>query len=65
MQQDRPLFISTSHEMAITWQTYRMAPDGPGKTMALEHVQAAQAAFEKHDEPICLEQCRAAAEALD
>lgn len=65
MPQDHPLFISTSHDMEATWQTYRMAPDGPFKKMALAHVLAAQAAFEQHDETRCLEQCRAAVEALD
>lgn len=65
MKPANPLFISTSHEMTATRRACRMAPDGPRKTMALAHVQAAQAAFEEHDETTCLEQCRAAVEALN
>lgn len=65
MKPANPLFISTSNEMTTTRWACRMAADGPRKTMALAHVQAAQAAFEEHDDTTCLEQCRAAVSALD
>ncbi|MGX0879284.1 hypothetical protein ACSSV4_003993 [Roseovarius sp. MBR-154] len=65
MQPAAPLFISTSHEMTATWEACQRAPDGPGKTTALTHAQAAQAAFEENDDTGCLEQCRAAVAALD
>lgn len=64
MKPERRLFISTSTEMSETWRIYRSAPDSHGKTLALLHLQAAQAAFDAHDETKCLEECRAAVVSL-
>lgn len=64
MKPARRLFISTAHEVTVTRQACEAASDSPGKTMALAHVRAAQAAFEDHDETGCLEKCRAAFAAL-
>lgn len=61
----RRLFISTSAEMSETWRICLSAPDSHGKTRALLHFQAAQAAFDAHDETGCLEACRAAIVSLE
>ena len=61
---DRSLFISTSHQMNDTWQAWTSAPESPGRSIALAHFRAAQAAFAVHDETKCLEECRAVVEAL-
>lgn len=60
MKPERRLFISTSTEMTETWRICQSAPDSREKTRALLHVEAAQAAFDAHDETGCLEACRAA-----
>lgn len=61
---DRPLFTSMSHQMNDTWKTCCDAPGGPGKTKALAHFRAAQTALALNDQTMCLEECRAAIEAL-
>jgi|GEM_PF-1809439 hypothetical protein len=65
MKPQRRLFISTLTEMTETWRIYQSAPDSHGKTRALLHFQAAQAAFDAHDETGCLEACRAAVLSLE
>ncbi|MBQ0751872.1 MAG: hypothetical protein KBT70_16880 [Roseovarius sp.] len=64
MTSDRPLFTSMSHQMNDTWKTCCDAPGGPGKTKALAHFRAAQTALALNDQTMCLEECRAAIEAL-
>jgi len=64
MQPKRRLFISTSNEMTVTWQTCKAASVSPGKAMALAHCLAAQAAFDDHDDIGGLEKCRTAIKAL-
>lgn len=61
---DRPLFTSMSHQMNDTWKTCCDSPGGPGKTKALAHFRAAQTALALNDQTMCLEECRAAIEAL-
>ncbi|MET4130517.1 hypothetical protein ACSSV6_003824 [Roseovarius sp. MBR-38] len=61
---DRPLFTSMSNQMNDTWKSCCDAPGGPGKTKALAHFRAAQTALALNDQTMCLEECRAAIEAL-
>jgi hypothetical protein len=53
-----------SHQMNDTWKSCCDAPGGPGKTKALAHFRAAQTALALNDQTMCLEECRAAIEAL-
>jgi len=50
--------------MNETWWAWTSTPESPGRSIALAHFRAAQAAFAHHDETKCLEECRASVEAL-